>query len=236
MAICNSVQNIAASECIGDSLVKINSNFSNLNTDVCSLLSLINDLSSNMMTLNNVPYARLAELPGQDTAISNLNSITGASNTNTNQPAQLIFPISTAVTLTRNLTFIGTPANYLDTIGITKNGDRSIRFPTTGTYEIYVESPSLSLHNYQAYADVDIRLIDNSSNVILAGTPVTITNSETLNGQPTLRGRFTVTNTSTNYSVQIRRNQAGQSYGLCTAIPDAAGAGVLFTAELWKLA
>lgn len=214
--------------CIGDSLGYMNDNFLYLET-------LINTLSSNMNQILNVPYARLAELPGQDTAISNLNSITGSSNTNTNQPAQLIFPISTAVTLTRNLTFIGTPANYLDTIGITKNGDRSIRFPTTGTYEIYVESPSLSLHNYQAYADVDIRLIDNSSNVILAGTPVSITNSETLNGQPTLRGRFTVTNTSTNYFVQIRRNQAGQSFGLCAAIPDAAGAGVLFTTEIWKI-
>jgi hypothetical protein len=46
MAICNSVQSIASSECIGDSLVKINNNFANLNADACTLLTLINDLSS----------------------------------------------------------------------------------------------------------------------------------------------------------------------------------------------
>jgi len=61
MAICNSTQIIAPTECIGDSLVKINNNFSNLNNDVCSLLTLVNELSSNMMTLN-VPYVRIAEL------------------------------------------------------------------------------------------------------------------------------------------------------------------------------
>jgi hypothetical protein len=42
MAICNSVENIAPSECIGDSLVKINNNFSNLNTDVCTVYNLVN--------------------------------------------------------------------------------------------------------------------------------------------------------------------------------------------------
>lgn len=217
--------------CIGDSLGYMNDNFLYLET-------LINTLSSNMNQIMNVPYARLAELPGQDTAISNLNSITGSSNTNTNQPAQLIFPISTEVTLTRNLTFINTPANYIDTIGITKNGDRSIRFSTTGTYEIYVESPSLSLYNFNAQGNVDIRLLDASNNVILAGTPVVFDagGGTSGNSKPTLRGRFSITNTSTNYFVQIRRNQAGQSFGLCAAIPDTAGAGVLFTTELWKLA
>jgi len=60
MAICNSTQIIAPTECIGDSLVKINNNFSNLNNDVCSLLTLVNELSSNMMTLD-VPYVRIAE-------------------------------------------------------------------------------------------------------------------------------------------------------------------------------
>lgn len=49
MAICNSVQNIASSECIGDSLVKINNNFSNLNNDACTLLTLINQLSSELL-------------------------------------------------------------------------------------------------------------------------------------------------------------------------------------------
>ena len=53
MAICNSVQNIAASECIGDSLVKINNNFANLNTDACALLTLINQLSASLSNFNN---------------------------------------------------------------------------------------------------------------------------------------------------------------------------------------
>lgn len=51
MAICSSVQNIAASECIGDSLVKINNNFLNLNTDTCTLLTLVNTLSAQVAAL-----------------------------------------------------------------------------------------------------------------------------------------------------------------------------------------
>lgn len=39
MAICNSTQIIAPTECIGDSLVKINNNFSNLDSNICSLHS-----------------------------------------------------------------------------------------------------------------------------------------------------------------------------------------------------
>lgn len=46
MAICNSVQTIAASECIGDSLPKINNNFANLNTDLCSLNTTVTTLSN----------------------------------------------------------------------------------------------------------------------------------------------------------------------------------------------
>jgi hypothetical protein len=46
MAICNSTQLIASSECIGDSLVKINNNFTNLDSDVCSLLTYIRTLSA----------------------------------------------------------------------------------------------------------------------------------------------------------------------------------------------
>lgn len=54
MAICNSVQNIAASECIGDSLVKINNNFSNLNLDLCTLLTIVNTLSSQVMANSSI--------------------------------------------------------------------------------------------------------------------------------------------------------------------------------------
>jgi len=45
MPICNSVQPIQPTECIGDSLVKINTNFSNLNADACSLVTMIRSLS-----------------------------------------------------------------------------------------------------------------------------------------------------------------------------------------------
>lgn len=46
MAICSSVQTIAPTECIGDSLVKINNNFSNLNTDLCNTYTQFAALSS----------------------------------------------------------------------------------------------------------------------------------------------------------------------------------------------
>lgn len=54
MAICSSVQNIAASECIGDSLVKINNNFANLNEDACTLLTLLNQLSASVPPVGSV--------------------------------------------------------------------------------------------------------------------------------------------------------------------------------------
>lgn len=60
MAICNSVQTILPQQCIGDSLPIINNNFSNLNTDICTLLTLINELSSNMNKVN-LPYAKFGE-------------------------------------------------------------------------------------------------------------------------------------------------------------------------------
>lgn len=45
MAICDTVDNIPDSECIGDSLIRINNNFSNLAANDCSLLTLVNALS-----------------------------------------------------------------------------------------------------------------------------------------------------------------------------------------------
>jgi hypothetical protein len=225
---------IDLTDCMGDSLQYINANTNYLDSKINTLNSLINTLSSNMNQITNVPYARLAELPGKDTAISNLRTITGSSSTSINQPAQLIFPINSSVTLTRYLTLIDTPANYINTIGLTKNVDRSISLPSTGTYEIYVQTPAFSVHNAGAWASVDVRLIDDGGNVILGGIPVSIDTS-TMFPFAELRGRFTVTNTATKYFVQIRRNQAGQSFGLCAALPDTVGAGTLFNVELWKL-
>ena len=40
MSTCNLTQTISENECIGDSLVKINTNFGNLDTSICSLSSL----------------------------------------------------------------------------------------------------------------------------------------------------------------------------------------------------
>ncbi len=47
MSSCNLTQTIAETECIGDSLVKINSNFSNLDTATCSLSSSLSDHMTN---------------------------------------------------------------------------------------------------------------------------------------------------------------------------------------------
>lgn len=46
MATCSTVQTIAASECIGDSLTKINNNFANLNTDTCNLFTIVNNANT----------------------------------------------------------------------------------------------------------------------------------------------------------------------------------------------
>jgi hypothetical protein len=46
MADCNYVTTILNSECIGDSLVKINNNFGNLNTEVCNILGNISGITA----------------------------------------------------------------------------------------------------------------------------------------------------------------------------------------------
>jgi len=81
MAICNSVQNIAPSECIGDSLVKINNNFSNLNNDLC--------LSNTMVTtLSNQIYPTTLFVPVNYNTRSNENPLMAAWAGTGNQSSQ----------------------------------------------------------------------------------------------------------------------------------------------------
>jgi hypothetical protein len=59
MSACNFTQSIPATQCIGDSLVTINSNFDNLDTNLCNLRTTVNTVSSNLNNLttvvNNIP-------------------------------------------------------------------------------------------------------------------------------------------------------------------------------------
>jgi hypothetical protein len=57
MANCNYVSIISPSECIGDSLFKINTNFNNLNSVVCDQSTSIQSLSSQVVT--NTPFFRI---------------------------------------------------------------------------------------------------------------------------------------------------------------------------------
>lgn len=78
---CPSIQTINGNECIGDSLPKINNNFSALSGSVCSLnteteflsgyasnlLTLINQLSTNMQNIGNYPYLEYAWVTAPNT-------------------------------------------------------------------------------------------------------------------------------------------------------------------------
>ncbi len=53
MSTCNFTQSIPASQCIGDSLVTINSNFNSLDSSLCNLQTNTNTLSSSFLNLRN---------------------------------------------------------------------------------------------------------------------------------------------------------------------------------------
>lgn len=236
MAICNSVQNIASSECIGDSLVKINNNFSNLNTDVCTLLSLINTLSSNMSQVLNVPYARLVERSGDDTSISDERALTGATGSYDNIYSQDLFPlVSTSTVLgSRYLKLNTTPTTNVDTIGIIKNTDRSIQFPSTGRYGISITGPVCRVFNYNVKASLDLEMVTDSGVVVLGG-PTVFTTWDVESCYPSLEGRITVTNTATKYFFNFKRNMPGNGYKVFTSFPsNVAGACTLFGVEIFK--
>jgi len=65
-------------ECIGDSLIKINTNAANFNTRINDLLSLINTLSSNMQNIGNHPYIEYGWVTAPNAAGQNIpaNTIT----------------------------------------------------------------------------------------------------------------------------------------------------------------
>ena len=59
MSTCNYTQQIAASECIGDSLVKINNNFSNLDNSLCTAVQDIANFNNSLNNISAIPAAAI---------------------------------------------------------------------------------------------------------------------------------------------------------------------------------
>ena len=89
MATCTGdqyVQNIERTECIGNSLVKINNNFKNLDVAVCEtgndiegLMSLISSLSSNLSNIRTTYIPITGTQAGSVAGTGNLSTVTGLS-------------------------------------------------------------------------------------------------------------------------------------------------------------
>lgn len=62
MATCNVVQNIDRTECIGSSLNKINSNFTNLDLATCELTTYINQLETAVSSLSSALQSAVSQL------------------------------------------------------------------------------------------------------------------------------------------------------------------------------
>jgi len=241
---CPTVTTILPTECIGNSLNTINSNYQSLRTGVCdnqdqinALRTLLYQLSSNMTnTTLDVPYARLVERSGEDTSISNLRTITNSNGADRDIVAQNLFPLAATTSLrdSRLLKFDATPGTYVDTIGMVKNADRTIQFPDTGTYEINIEGPNIVTQNWGGSGSADIQLLDDNGAVILNSIPYWFDRKQDLS-KPVLNGRINITDTSTKYSIVFRFNRSS-NFPICAAFPSSvAGECVLFNFDIYKL-
>lgn len=184
-------QSIAAEECMGDSLFKINNN--NFQADnaigvledrIQDLNSLINTLSSNMDQIMNVPYARLYE----DLTTAGVSIGTSYAN---RVYAGLIEtgPISI----------------------ITNLGSGNFQFKSTGTYDVKVVAPTHTSAGYQTNTLTTVRLAADTNTVLIKQGRLTGYWAIDAYNQDTdwldlsdfgFTGRIIVNSTSTTYSVQ----------------------------------
>jgi hypothetical protein len=75
MSTCNYTQPIFETECIGDSLPKINANFSNLDTGLCSIVTSSNTQIPSLTSLKQQVESSVLFVPAQFTSRSNSNIV-----------------------------------------------------------------------------------------------------------------------------------------------------------------
>jgi len=184
----------------------------------------------------NIPYARLVERSGDDASVSNLKVVSSnATGTSDQQPAQLLFPVNAPLRTTRNLRLA---EETINTIGITRtNAERSIRFPSTGVYEIVVIGPSIVSQNSNFQGSIDIRMVDGNSVVKIGGPAMWFDQSQD-QGSPDMRGRISITpaDLSKDFYFQLRKSSNNIAYEIGAVFPDPTpGASTLFVVEIWKI-
>lgn len=123
-------------ECIGDSLLKLNSNFSGLDTNVSNLLTLINTLSTNMNQIMNVPYASFAMKASHITDYG--------ANVGQGEPIATSSGNGSVITSQQ----FGFTKTYVNTTSITNN--LGVFTIPAGTYEVKIDTSTIQMNSNEA--------------------------------------------------------------------------------------
>lgn len=194
-----------------------------VNVEDARLSTLINQLSSDVKRVMNVPYARIMEPVGRhrDPSVYSLMATQYLFEDNNNK-------------YSRNFLFDATPSTYIDDIGITKHEDGGLQFPV-GTYDI--KTTFANCESYGFYFSCTADMVDQNNNTILIG-PGTF-GWATYDNNLCVDGRFKVTNASLKYYIRIVR-EVIYYYGypralVVTGNSEKKNASIV-TAEFWKIA
>lgn len=236
---------IERTECIGNSLSKINNNFKNLDDAGCdlqseigSLLTLINQLSSNMQNLGNYPYTRLTETIN-DWSDPNA-GVYGPPPANANSYTIYDRPL--------NVKEFVSDSTKMDPI-LVSNG---FQLPI-GTYRFAWKTSGVAGSAFSQLNAAEWLLVDNASpdNPIIRSNMVVLHQAAYADeGEISniLEGTFKVTNPSTIYKMRMRIGYTFYTIGGSTSIvaaikaayggalnPKVANSAVLSEMQLWKI-